>query len=105
MLFSAKYPHYTQVSHLTVESYLLVGVRGVLGTSNSVWWLFLSTTGSSTTFMLLFCIISCNMLNSSSARAHLKAKIPINTHTKKKKRKSKPSNSEKCLAIYVTFKN
>lgn len=58
--------------------YLLVGVRGVLGTSNSVWWLFLSTTGSSTTFILLFCIISCNILNNSSARAHLKAKIPTN---------------------------
>lgn len=64
--------------------YLLVGVRGVLGTSNSVWWLFLSTTGSSTTFILLFCIISCNMLNNSSARAHLKAKIPINIKEKGK---------------------
>lgn len=62
--------------------YLLVGVRGVLGTSNSVWWLFLSTTGSSTTFILLFCIISCNMLNNSSARAHLKAKIPTNINQK-----------------------
>lgn len=41
-------------------------------------WL-VSSTASSTTLMLWLCITSCSMLKISSARAHLKAKIPEDT--------------------------
>lgn len=40
-----------------------------------------SSTASSTTLMLWLCITSCSMLKISSAREHLKAKIP-EKHTK-----------------------
>lgn len=43
----------------------------------AAWWLG-SSTASSTTLMLWLCITSCSMLKISSAREHLKAKIPEN---------------------------
>lgn len=56
---------------------LLVGPWGLRASSRSEGWLFLViTTGSSTTLMLLHCIRSCSRLKISSAREHLKAKIP-----------------------------
>lgn len=55
---------------------VLVGVCGVRGSSGSACVRVGSNTGSSTTLMLLLCMMSCSMLKISSAREHLKANIP-----------------------------
>lgn len=55
---------------------ILVGVCGVRGRSGSACARVGSNTGSSTTLMLLLCMMSCSMLKISSAREHLKANIP-----------------------------
>lgn len=59
------------------DGLLLGGGWGLRASSRSEGWLLLViTTGSSTTLMLLHCISSCSRLKISSAREHLKAKIP-----------------------------
>lgn len=61
---------------------ILVGVCGITGRSDSACARLGSNTGSSTTLMLLLCMMSCSMLKISSAREHLKAKIPKDSKQK-----------------------
>lgn len=84
--FGALFPSPHVISLHGCQVFLPAGV-------SAAWWLG-SSTASSTTLMLWLCITSCSMLKISSARAHLKAKMPEHTHTHRLKWAPTPGQVE-----------